>query len=74
MFDIGFFELLVITVVSLVILGPERLPAAMRKTATSIRQAKAGVQKIRESINQELQLDEMEKDFAASSQATEKKQ
>ena len=30
MFDIGFFELLIIAVLGLVVLGPERLPGAIR--------------------------------------------
>ncbi|WP_286876008.1 twin-arginine translocase TatA/TatE family subunit, partial [Marinimicrobium sp. UBA4509] len=30
MFDIGFFELLIIAIVGLVVIGPERLPEAAR--------------------------------------------
>lgn len=37
MFDIGFWELLVIGVLALLILGPERLPGAMRSTINTIR-------------------------------------
>ena len=64
MFDIGFFELLVIAVVSLVILGPERLPVAMRKTAQTIRAFKASFGNMKESISQELQLGEIQQEVS----------
>lgn len=38
MFDIGFWELVVIGVVALVVLGPERLPVAIR-TASQDRKS-----------------------------------
>ncbi len=37
MFDIGFSELLLIAVIGLVVLGPERLPVAVRTVAGWIR-------------------------------------
>ena len=37
MFDIGFWEILLIGVLALVVLGPERLPGAMRSTLKTIR-------------------------------------
>ncbi|WP_159217753.1 Sec-independent protein translocase protein TatB, partial [Klebsiella pneumoniae] len=33
MFDIGFWELVLIAIVALVVLGPERLPHAIRSVA-----------------------------------------
>jgi sec-independent protein translocase protein TatB len=42
MFDIGFFELLIIAVVGLVVLGPERLPGAIRSTMKTVRSIKTG--------------------------------
>jgi sec-independent protein translocase protein TatB len=38
--NIGWGELLVLLVVGLVVLGPERLPGAMRWTATALKQAR----------------------------------
>jgi sec-independent protein translocase protein TatB len=38
--NIGWGEMLVLVVVGLVILGPERLPGAIRWTATALRQAR----------------------------------
>lgn len=40
MFDIGFSELLVIAVVALVVLGPERLPKAARFAGLWVRRAR----------------------------------
>ena len=41
MFDIGFSELLVIAVVALLVLGPERLPTAARFAGLWVRKARA---------------------------------
>jgi len=40
MFDIGFLEILVIGVLALVVLGPERLPGALRSCISTIRSIK----------------------------------
>jgi sec-independent protein translocase protein TatB len=40
MFDIGFWEMLVIGVMALVVLGPERLPGAIRSLISGIRSVK----------------------------------
>ena len=40
MFDIGFSELLVIAVVALLVLGPERLPKAARYAGLWVRKAR----------------------------------
>ena len=47
MFDIGFWELLLIAIVGLLVLGPERLPSAIRgfqRTLSSIKQYSQKVQ------------------------------
>jgi sec-independent protein translocase protein TatB len=41
MFDIGFSELLIIAVVALLVLGPERLPRAARLAGMWVRRARA---------------------------------
>ena len=50
MFDIGFLELLLITVIGLVVLGPERLPVAIR----TLRGWISGVRKFSDSVKTEL--------------------
>ncbi|MDP7592910.1 MAG: Sec-independent protein translocase protein TatB [Litorilituus sp.] len=50
MFDIGFWELMLIAVMGLVVLGPERLPVAIR----TVRRWVGGVRKFSDSVKFEL--------------------
>lgn len=50
MFDIGFFELIVIAVIGLVVLGPERLPVAIR----TVRSWISGVRRFSDGVKSEL--------------------
>ena len=59
MFDIGFFELLLIGIVALVVVGPERLPKLMRVTGLWVGRANASIQSIRSEIAQELRAEEL---------------
>ncbi|SIS39643.1 Sec-independent protein translocase protein TatB [Neptunomonas antarctica] len=59
MFDIGFAEILVIGVVALIVLGPEKLPTAVRAVGLWVGKAKRAVSSIQSEISEELRLDEM---------------
>ncbi|WP_372739373.1 Sec-independent protein translocase protein TatB [Neptunomonas sp.] len=59
MFDIGFAEILLIGVVALIVLGPEKLPTAVRAVGLWIGRAKRAVSSIQSEISEELRLDEM---------------
>ncbi|MEH6442838.1 MAG: Sec-independent protein translocase protein TatB [Oceanospirillaceae bacterium] len=61
MFDIGFTELLLIAVVALVVLGPEKLPVAIRTLGLWIGKAKRTISGIQTEISEELKLDEMKR-------------
>jgi sec-independent protein translocase protein TatB len=67
MFDIGFSELLVIAVVALVVLGPERLPKAARFAGLWVRRARAQWYSVKSELERELAADE----FKRSLQDTE---
>jgi sec-independent protein translocase protein TatB len=54
MFDIGFAELLLIGVVGLLVLGPERLPGAVRTGSTWLRRLRRGFNDIKREIEQDL--------------------
>lgn len=58
MFDIGFWELVVIAIVALVAVGPERLPQLVRDTGRWLRTARRMVSDTRAQIQRELDLDE----------------
>lgn len=57
MFDIGFLELLLIAAVALLVIGPERLPGAVRTGAVYLRRIKRGFNDIRREVEQELHND-----------------
>ncbi len=57
MFDIGFAELLIIAVVSLLVIGPERLPGAIRTGSLWLNKIKRGFNDIKQEVQQELHND-----------------
>jgi len=61
MFDIGFSELLVIGIVALVVIGPERLPKVARTLGHLLGRAQRYVNDVKSDINREIQLDELKK-------------
>jgi sec-independent protein translocase protein TatB len=62
MFDIGFTELLLVSIVGLLVLGPERLPGAIRTGSLWLRKARSSFNDIRTEIERELNVDELKKD------------
>lgn len=59
MFDIGFWELALIAIIALLVLGPERLPGAARTAGRLIARAKRVVGNLRSEIERELDLSEL---------------
>ena len=59
MFDIGFFELVVIGIVALVVLGPEKLPGAIRSTMKTVRNIKSMANGFRQEVEQQLKIQEL---------------
>lgn len=59
MFDIGFPELLLISIVALLVVGPDRLPDAVRTSAKWIGRFKRSFANIKAEIEKELQADEI---------------
>lgn len=57
MFDIGFAELLIIGVVGLLVIGPERLPGAIRTGSLWLNRIKRGFSDIKREVEQELHND-----------------
>ncbi len=57
MFDIGFAELLLIGVVGLLVIGPERLPSTIRTVSAWLAQIRRGFNQIRSEVEQELHND-----------------
>ncbi len=59
MFEIGFSELLLIAVISLLVLGPERLPTAVRTVALWIGRIRRQFQEIKTEVEREIGADEI---------------
>src|SRR5687768_579037 len=61
MFDIGFTELLVIGVVALIVIGPEKLPRVARTVGHLAGRLQRYVSDVKADINREIELDELRK-------------
>jgi sec-independent protein translocase protein TatB len=59
MFDIGFTELVIIGVVALIVIGPERLPKVARTAGHLYGRMQRYVSTVRSDISREIQLDEI---------------
>ncbi|MFC0323238.1 Sec-independent protein translocase protein TatB [Gallibacterium melopsittaci] len=60
MFDIGFSELVLIFVIGLVVLGPQRLPVAIRTVVSWIRTLRNLANNVQTELAQELKLQELQ--------------
>jgi sec-independent protein translocase protein TatB len=59
MFDIGFLELLVIALITLIVMGPERLPEAIRTISLWFGRLKQLLAKTRQDIENEVGMDDI---------------
>ena len=58
MFDFGFWEIAIIGVITLIVVGPERLPALARKAGVIMSKLNKFLNKVKADINEELKTDE----------------
>jgi sec-independent protein translocase protein TatB len=61
MFDIGFSELMVIGVVALIVVGPERLPRVARTLGHLAGRLQRYVSDVKADINREIELEDLKK-------------
>jgi sec-independent protein translocase protein TatB len=61
MFDIGFSEMMLIAIVALVVIGPERLPKVARTAGHMLGRLQRYVNDVKSDINREMQLEELRK-------------
>lgn len=66
MFDIGFAELVIIAVVALLVIGPERLPEAIRTGSAWLNRFRRGFNDIKNEVQQELHNDAVLRDLRES--------
>lgn len=60
MFDIGFSELVLVFIVGLVVLGPQRLPVAIRTVMGWVRTIRGLAANVQNELSQELKLQELQ--------------
>lgn len=68
MFDIGFSELLVVFVVALLILGPERLPHAAKTAGLWVRKIRRSINSVQREINAQLDHEELQQKINETNQ------
>ena len=61
MFDIGFSEILLIAVVALLVLGPERLPKAARFTGLWVRRARSQWDSVKTEFEREMAAEDLKR-------------
>jgi len=61
MFDVGFFELLLISVVALLVVGPERLPKVVRTVGLWVGRGRKMLGSVKADIEKELKAEELKR-------------
>lgn len=59
MFDVGFFELVLIAVVALLVVGPERLPKLARAAGMWLGRGRRFINSVKDDIDREIKADEL---------------
>ena len=71
MFDIGFWEIIFILVITLLVVGPERLPRVARAAGLWIGKMRSFVASVKADIDQELAAEELKKTLARQASVPE---
>ncbi len=62
MFGMGFTEILLIAIIAIIALGPEKLPTAMVEIAKFLKKLKSGVEDAKSTLDNELNISEMKEE------------
>ncbi len=71
MFDIGFWELTIIAVVALLVIGPERLPRVARTAGLWLGRGRRFIRSVKADIEREVAADELKKTLAKQAKLPE---
>lgn len=72
MFEIGFSELVIVAVIALIVLGPERLPRAAQMVGLWVRKARAQWYSMKAELERDLAADELKRSLRDSGRAIER--
>jgi sec-independent protein translocase protein TatB len=64
MFDVGFWEFALIGIITLIIVGPERMPNIARKAGQYVGKAKRFIAKIQDDVSEELDVDQFKRQLS----------
>ena len=65
MFGMGFSEIMIIAVIAILFLGPDKLPSAMVDIAKFFRNAKRTINSVKDSFEQEMNVSEIKQEALA---------
>ena len=64
MFDFGFWEIAIIGIITLIVVGPEKMPAIARKAGHYFGKLNRFFNKVKSDINEELRMDEIKDEMS----------
>lgn len=64
MTEVGFFEIILIGIIALIVIGPERLPGLARTAGMWVGRARRMVSNVKKDIEKEIEADELKKKLA----------
>ncbi len=64
MFDFGMWEIVIIFVITLIVVGPEKMPALARKAGLYVGKFRKFVSKIKNDINSEIEAEELKEQLS----------
>ncbi len=70
MFDFGFWEIAIIGIITLIVVGPEKMPSLARKAGLYIGKLHKFFTKIKSDINEELKMDEIKEQMSMEEEKT----
>ena len=68
MFDFGMWEIAVIFVITLIVVGPEKMPALARKAGLYVGKFKKFVSRIKDDINSEIEAEEFKEQLSVKNE------
>ena len=68
MFDFGMWEIAVIFVITLIVVGPEKMPTLARKAGLYVGKFKKFVSKIKDDINSEIEAEELKEELSVKNE------
>ena len=73
MFDIGFFEICLIGVIALLVIGPEKLPRTARTIGLWVGKARGAIRTVKYEIDEQIRMEEMKESIREATNEAENK-